>query len=164
MEVNAFAEIAEEFILRAHTMVWCNLATVDRLNRPRSRVLHPIWEVTGADAPVGWIGTRRHSHKTHHLEHNPYVSVAYVADPIKPAYAECLAVWDDSPDAKAHVWELFRTAPPPLGYDPQPIYKSVDAPDFGVLRLVPWRIELGSAYGPAHRQIWHNPAAVSPGP
>jgi hypothetical protein len=154
MEVESFAEIAEEFLSRAHTMVWCNVATMDRQNRLRSRVLHPIWEV-GDAGPVGWIATRRHSLKTQHLDHNPYVSLAYVADPIKPAYADCLAAWDDTPEAKAHVWDLFRTAPPPLGYDPEPIFKAVDDPDYGILRLTPWRMELGSAYGPAHRQIWH---------
>ena len=44
MEVTNFAEIEAEFIERVHTMVWCSAATVDRQGRPRSRILHPIWE------------------------------------------------------------------------------------------------------------------------
>jgi hypothetical protein len=47
----------EAFITVAHRIVWCTLATVDRRNRPRSRVVHPIWERTPA-GPVGWVTTR----------------------------------------------------------------------------------------------------------
>jgi hypothetical protein len=58
MEVRSFAEIEEGFIRRVHTMVWCNMATVDGKQRPRSRIVHPIWE-----GQTGWIGTHRTSHK-----------------------------------------------------------------------------------------------------
>jgi hypothetical protein len=56
MEVDRFEDIADEFHKRVSTMVWCNVATVDSRGRPRSRILHPLWEgsVSGA---VGWIGT-----------------------------------------------------------------------------------------------------------
>ncbi|MFN8452110.1 MAG: hypothetical protein U0521_26830 [Anaerolineae bacterium] len=52
MRVTDFSEIEGEFIRRVHTMVWCSVASVDSQGRPRSRILHPIWE--GA---TGWIGT-----------------------------------------------------------------------------------------------------------
>ena len=58
MEVSSFAEIETEFIERVHHMVWCNVATIDTLDRPRSRILHPLWEGT-----VGWITTRRNQHQ-----------------------------------------------------------------------------------------------------
>ena len=137
MKVASFSEIETEFIQRAHSAVWCSVATLDTNNRLRSRVLHPIW-----DGLIGWIATMRNSLKAKHLAHNPYVSLAYLADPIKPLYADCRAEWWDDPAAKETIWEMFRAAPPPLGYDPALFFGSVDNPDFGVLKLTPWRIEL----------------------
>lgn len=64
MEITNFSEIEEEFIQRVHTMGWCNVATVDSRGRPRSRLLHPIWE-----GITGWIATHRNSHKSKHLAH-----------------------------------------------------------------------------------------------
>src|SRR4051812_43774522 len=103
MDVQSFAEIEQEFIARVHKIVWCNVATIDTQNRPRSRVLHPYWEGT-----TGWIITRRHSLKEKHLAHNPYVSLAYVADPIYPVYADCIAEWDDDLAAMQRIWDLFK--------------------------------------------------------
>lgn len=135
--VSSFAEIEQEFIARAHQAVWCSLATLDTKNRLRSRIIHPIWE-----GSTGWIATRRNSLKAKHLAHNPFVSLAWIADITRPAYADCLAEWDDTPAGKQRVWDMFTTAPPPLGYDPTPFFHSVDHPDFGVLKLTPWRVEL----------------------
>lgn len=139
MEVADFSEIEAEFLERVHTMVWCSVATVDTRQRPRSRVLHPIWE--GA---TGWIGTHRNSHKARHLAQNPYVSLAYITDIHKPVYADCIAEWVDDLDQKKRIWELFRTTPPPLGYDPASTFVSADHDNFGLLKLTPWRIDLVS--------------------
>ena len=149
MEVSSFAEIETEFIERVHHMVWCNVATIDTLNRPRSRILHPLWE--GA---VGWITTRRNLHKARHLAHNPYVSLAYIADLAEPVYADCKAEWIDDLDQKQRVWQLCKETPPPVGFDPAPIYERFDHPNFGVLQLIPWRIEL---YNPPPDKplVWH---------
>jgi hypothetical protein len=148
-EVGSFAEIEDEFIRRVHAMVWCNVATVDARGRPRSRILHPIWE-----GRTGWIGTRRHSFKEGHLAANPYVSLAYVADVVKPVYVDAVAAWDDSPASKRHVWDLFASAPPPLGYDPAPIFGAVDDPGFGLLKLDPWRITLGDVNVDGVTLVW----------
>jgi pyridoxine/pyridoxamine 5'-phosphate oxidase len=83
MVVNNFSEIEQEFIQRVHTIVWCNVATVDSQGRPRSRILHPIWE-----GSTGWILTQRDSYKSKHLAANPHVSLAYVADITKPVYVD----------------------------------------------------------------------------
>src|SRR5205823_4477339 len=127
---------------RVRTIVWCAAATVDRRNRPRSRVLHPIWEGT-----TGWIATGRHSFKEKHLAANPHLSLAYVADMTKPLYVDCAAAWDDQPATKQRIWELYRSTPPPLGYDPKMIWPSADDPSFGLLRLTPWRIEVANFPG-----------------
>lgn len=75
----AFAEIEQEFVTRVHAAVWCNCATIDTRGRPRSRIVHPVWE--GA---TGWITTRRSSPKVKHIAVNTFVSLAYIADPFKP--------------------------------------------------------------------------------
>jgi general stress protein 26 len=147
--VTNFSDLEEEFIARAHAIVWCNVATVDALNRPRSRVLHPIWE-----GQAGWIATGRNSPKGKHLSHSPFVSLAYVADPLKPIYVECHAAWDDTPATKAHIWQLFGKVPPPLGYDLAAFFGNVDNPAYGVLRLTPWRVELANLFEPQQVKVW----------
>src|SRR5260221_3447683 len=71
MEVARFEDIQTEFMHRAQKAVYCNVATVDRKGRPRSRVMHVIWE-----GPMGWVITWPESHKAKHLANNPYVSLA----------------------------------------------------------------------------------------
>src|SRR5512133_3656263 len=103
MEVSDFSEIEEEFLRRVRAMVWCSVATVDSCGRPRSRILHPLWE-----GEVGWIGTHRGSFKREHLARNPYVSLAYITEIHRPVYADCRAVWVDDMDEKRRVWDLFK--------------------------------------------------------
>lgn len=147
--IGDFAEIEHEFVQRAHAAVWCNVATVDSQGRPRSRVLHPIWE--GA---TGWIATGPNTLKGKHLAANPFVSLAYIADPFKPVYAECRATWEGDAAAKQRVWDLFKGAPEPLGYDPGLIWPSASAPSFGVLRLAPWLVELYDLVHQENSRVW----------
>jgi general stress protein 26 len=150
MQVSSFAEIETDFIERAHTMVWCSVATLDTKNRLRSRILHPIWE-----GCTGWVATGRHTLKARHLAHNPYVSLAYIADVAKPVYVDCSAEWQDDQTSKERIWEMFRSAPPPLGYDPKAFFGSVERPDFGLLKLTPWRIEVCDFTNQENpRKIW----------
>lgn len=154
MEVKHFSEIEEEFIRRVHTMVWCNVASNDAKHRPRSRILHPIWE-----GSTGWIGTHRNSYKSRNLEHNPYVSLAYITDVFKPVYADCNASWVDDLNEKVRIWNLFKNAPPPLGYDPATDFISPDHENFGLLKLTPWRIAIVTFPAPSHEEgqrIWRN--------
>ena len=153
MEIADFSDIEEEFIHRVHTMVWCNAATVDRRQRPRSRILHPIWE-----GSTGWITTHRDSYKHKNLDHNPYMSLAYITDIMKPVYADCKTEWIDDLEQKVRVWNLFKNTPPPLGFDPVQDFISADHPNFGLLKLTPWRIALVTFPAPSHelgQRIWH---------
>jgi general stress protein 26 len=147
MQAASFAEIEQEFLERVRRVVWCNVATIDRQNRPRSRILHPIWE--GA---TGWITTDPRTLKAKHLEQNPFVSLAYVAEIGKPVYVDCKAEWVDDLEQKQRIWDLVKNAPPPVGFDPAPIYERVDHPRFGVLKLTPWRIEVRDV--PGERRVW----------
>jgi general stress protein 26 len=147
--VTDFAEIEAEFVRRAHAVVWCNGATVDAQGRPRSRILHPIWE--GA---TGWITTRRGSPKVRQLAANPALSLAYIADAFRPIYVECRAEFVGERATVRRVWELCRTAPPSYGFDPAETWGDVEDPENGVLRLAPWRIELNDFVGTPETIVW----------
>jgi general stress protein 26 len=149
MKVTSFSEIEQEFIEKVHKIVWCNVATMDTKGRPRSRVLHPIWE-----GSTGWIATGATSLKAKHLAQNPNVSVAYIQDPLKPVYAECTVEWINDMGEKQRLWDLFGNTPPPLGYNLANFFSTVDNPGYGLLKLTPWRIEIGDLLGTA--KIWEN--------
>jgi general stress protein 26 len=153
LEVSSFREIQDEFLRRVHSIVWCSFATIDRQGRPRSRILHAIWD----ESPTAWILTLHNTLKARHMENHPYVSLAYVADITKPVYADCRAEWVDEVGEKQRIWDMFKAAPAPLGYDPAPIFKSPDDPDLGLLKLTPWRIEIRDV--PGERYVWHPASA-----
>jgi hypothetical protein len=127
----------------AHRIVWATVATVDRLDRPRSRILHPIWEWDGTSL-VGWIATGATPVKAAHLERSPYVSVNYWATEHDTCTAECRATWLTTPAERAEVWDRFANGPEAVGYDPSivPAWTSPEAEAFGALRLDPWRLRV----------------------
>ena len=137
METHQFEDIQPEFMNRVQQAVYCNVATVDLKLRPRSRVMHLVW-----DGPTGWVITSPGSYKRQHLVKNPYVSLAYISNPMKPVYADCKAGWINEPDEKHRIWRLHQTLPPPLGFDPTPHYGTIQHEHFGLLSFTPWRIEL----------------------
>jgi general stress protein 26 len=142
MEVQRFEDLQAEFLVRVSQVVYCTMATIDRQNRPRTRVIHPIWE-----GPIGWLISWPASHKSKHLARNPAVSLAYIPDKENPVYVDGMAEWVDTIEEKQRIWDLHRTTPAPLGFDPQPHYGTIDHPYYGVLKITPWRIELGNLYG-----------------
>lgn len=137
MDITDFAAIESDFMERVRRIVWCTVATVDRQGRPRSRILHPIWEGT-----TGWIATGRQTLKTKHLARTPYVSLSYWDQKHEQIYADCYAEWEDRPEEKRRIWELYKSTPPPLGYDPGMIWRNGPDDEFGLLKLTPHRIEL----------------------
>ena len=147
MDVSRFDDIATEFDRRVRAAVWCIVATVDTRGRPRTRVLHPIWE-----ASTGWITTRPGSLKAKHLAANPHLSCGYM-DPAAPVYVDCRAEWVDDPAEKQRVWEYIKAQPEPYGFDPATIWSNgPGGSDFGLLKLTPWRID-----------VWAPPGANAPG-
>lgn len=160
MKITHFSEIETEFIERVHTMIWCSAATIDSQQRPRSRILHPIWE-----GLTGWITTKRDSFKSRHLANNPYMSLAYTTNLMSPVYVDCLTEWETSLDEKKRVWELFKSTPEPLGFDPAHDFFTYDHENFGLLKLIPWRIDLVNF--PAENfdkgtRVWTRPVAEEP--
>ncbi|MGE3073123.1 MAG: pyridoxamine 5'-phosphate oxidase family protein [Dehalococcoidia bacterium] len=137
MDVS-WEELQPDFSRITNRIVWCTVTTVDAKGRPRARILHPVW-----DGTTGWIATGRQSFKAKHLERNPYVSLSYWDQEHEQVYAECKATWADSQETKNEVWDLVKNAPPPVGYDPGLFWQQGPTdPNFGALRLDPWRIEV----------------------
>ena len=151
MEAATFEEIEPEFMARVRRIAWCTVATVDRRGRPRTRILHPIWE-----GSTGWIATGPQSHKAKHLAKNPYVSLSYWDPQHQNIYADCRAEWVEDAGERRRIWELYKSTPPPLGYDPGMIWTGgPDDPAFGVLKLTPWRIELSELVPGGNHRVWH---------
>jgi hypothetical protein len=133
--------VLHDFVDIAHRVVWCTIATVDLRGRPRSRVLHPLWEVGRDGSLIGWVTTRTTPVKVAHLAGNPWVSCSYWNPDHDTAVAECRAQWETDLDQTHRIWQMFRATPAPLGHDPWAIWPDGPAsPDAGLLRLQPWLI------------------------
>ena len=65
MRVSSFAEIEPEFVERAHRMVWCDMATVGPDGRPRTRIVHPVWE-----GDTAWMTSLRLGPKAEDIDRN----------------------------------------------------------------------------------------------
>jgi general stress protein 26 len=141
--MNTLNETAPAFIEMAHRIVWCSAATVDALGRPRSRILHPIWQWDDQDL-TGWISTTPTTIKRAHIKNNPFISLNYWSPSQDTCVAECHVSWVLDDETRAHIWNLFLNAPEPLGYDPSiiPAWRSPTSQAFAVLRLTPWRLRV----------------------
>ncbi|MFV0523436.1 MAG: pyridoxamine 5'-phosphate oxidase family protein [Acidimicrobiales bacterium] len=141
--MNDLSAVAPVFVDMAHRIVWCTVATIDPSGRPRTRVLHPIWEWDG-DRLTGWVATSPHSPKARDLAGHPEVSVTYWDPSQDTCTADCYVEWEVSPEERRAGWDRFANGPSPVGYDPSviPQWTGPDAPDFGVLRLEPHRLRV----------------------
>src|SRR3954454_5214709 len=162
--VAGLDEVAPAFVEMANRMVYCTLATTDRRGRPRSRMVHTLWEWDGA-ALVGWANSIVTPMKRAHLERTPYVSCNYWdgVEAYDTCTAECRAelLLDDA--NRRAGWERFRSVPPPLGYDPAIIPQWADGPCHRPSACFAWirgtyGCSRGSSPVPAARR-----AASSPG-
>ena len=140
---TTLADIAPPFIAMAHRIVWCTAATVDARSRPRSRVLHPIWQWEGGTL-TGWIATAPTATKRAHLDASPHVSCNYWAENQDTCVAECRAEWAFDPATREELWERFKSAPAPVGYDPAiiPMWEGPGSEAFAALKLTPWRLRV----------------------
>jgi hypothetical protein len=141
--MSSLAETAPAFVEMAHRIVWCTVATVDPDGRPRTRILHPIWEWDG-ERLRGWIATGRTPIKAAGLDATPHVSLTYWDDSHDTCTAECRAEWIPT-DQKVTLWNRFADAPEPVGYDPAIIPPWADGPSspaFDGLGLDPVRLRV----------------------
>ncbi len=152
MDVGSFDEIAAEFDARVRKIVWCTMTTVDRQGRPRSRMMHPIWE-----GSTGWVATRAGTLKAKHLAGNGHVSLSYWDPDHRQVYADCRARFIDDAGERKRIWDLYGRTEPPLGYDLATIWNSPDDPEYALLHFEPWRIEISSIHDMAAGQppkVW----------
>jgi hypothetical protein len=138
------SKIAPAFVEMAHRIVWCTAATVDRRGRPRSRILHPLWSFDG-ETLSGVIATSPTPTKRAHLEASPHISLNYWTPSQDTCVAECRADWAFDDATRVRVWNAFKHAPAPVGFDPAVIPPWKGGPTsaaFAVLRLEPWRLRV----------------------
>ena len=141
--MSGLEQVGPAFLDMAHQIVWCTAATVDASGRPRSRVLHPIWEWADGEL-TGWIATGPTPIKRAHLEAHPYVSCNYWAPSQDTCVAECAAEWCFDMPTRERIWDLFANGPAPVGYDPAiiPGWENAGSEGFAVLKLAPWRLRV----------------------
>lgn len=139
-----FADLATEFSRRVESTVWCTLATTDGANRPRTRIVHPVWDLS-AGTPVGWLGSRP-SLKLRHIERVPSVSLMYWDPRHEQVIVDADAEVHRDADTCRTVWDMFSSFPEPYGFDPAPIWPGGPEDDgFVAVRLIPRRLELFGA-------------------
>jgi hypothetical protein len=141
--MDTLKQVAPAFVEMAHRIVWCSAATVDSRGRPRSRILHPIWQWDGKGL-TGWIATGPTPTKRAHLAASPYMSLNYWSPSQDTCLAECRATWAFDDETRTMLWNLFLNAPPPVGYNPAiiPVWTSPTVEAFAALRLEPWRLRV----------------------
>lgn len=141
--MHDLADVGPAFLQMAHRIVWCSAATVDARGRPRSRILHPLWQWDGSTLS-GWIATGPTPMKRSHLAASPYISLNYWDPSQDTCVAECSAEWAFDDETRREVWDAFVNAPAPVGYDPSiiPGWDSPTSAAFAALRLTPWRLRV----------------------
>jgi hypothetical protein len=143
--LNKLEQVAPAFVEMAHRIVWCTAATVDVKGRPRSRILHPIWDWDAEKGLLeGWIATGPTPTKRAHLNASPHISLNYWDPTQDTCVAECRATWAFDDETRTRIWDLFKNAPPPVGYDPAmiPVWDKPTSDSFAALRLDPWRVRV----------------------
>ncbi|WP_199254021.1 pyridoxamine 5'-phosphate oxidase family protein [Mycolicibacterium mengxianglii] len=143
--MTSLDRIAPAFVEMAHTIVWASVATVDTDCRPRSRVLHPIWEWDGAQL-TGWIATEPTRIKLTHIAAHPDVSINYWTPSHDTCSAEAAVEWVLDDAGRTELWERFKNGPAPVGYDPA-ILPSLDgggptSEKFAGWKLTPTRLRV----------------------
>jgi hypothetical protein len=142
--VTSLEQIAPAFIEMAHSIVWASAATVDENGRPRTRILHPIWEWDGTDL-FGWIATVPSPVKKAHLAVHPEIAVSYWTSTHDTCAAESLVEWYLDDETRVAVWNKFANGPEPVGYDPSIVPEWAAGPlskQFAALRLSPYRLRV----------------------
>lgn len=153
------AEVATDALRLASSIVWSVVSTVDPAGRPRSRILHPVWTLEDGRLR-GLVAARPTPTKLADLAAHPFVSCAYWTPAFDSVFIDAEAAWVPD-DGKRAAWEHIASVPPPVGYDPAPMWPDgPDSPGFVVLRLEPFRIrvQLGAevAQGKPDR-FWSRP-------
>ena len=137
-----FEPLRADFLRITAEIAYCTVTTVDPVGRPRSRMMHPIFEVVEGQ-PRGWAVTDRTPLKNRHLAAHPYVACSYWSPQQDSVAIDCWAGWVEDDDVLLQVWDLFASPEPPgwgdlSGYGED----GISHPRFHVLRLTPYRVQI----------------------
>lgn len=148
-------DLAAELDRRLQRTVWCALTTVDSRNRPRTRLVHPVWAGT-----TGWLTTRTGTPKVAHLIANPAVSCFWWDPSHEQVTIDAVASVASTQEERQQGWDACAEPPEPYGFDPATIFpEGPTDPALTIVRLEAARIELWGA----PKQVWLAPAP-SPAP
>ncbi len=157
MNVATFEELQPQFDAIVQKLVWSTVSTVDRRGRPRTRIMHPVWE-----GFTGWTVSWMTALKVKHLAANPYLSASYFSAEDGMVYAECRSGWVTDIAERERVWAFLSSFPGPYGYDPAALMGTQpDDARLGLLKLAPWRVEVSSFANLAAGKpalVWQPPA------
>ncbi|MEV4319417.1 pyridoxamine 5'-phosphate oxidase [Actinocrispum sp. NPDC049592] len=128
------ADLTDDLAEIVNRIVWSTVTTCDRLGRPRSRIMHPVWEIT-PDRVTGVIGSFPTPTKQAHIARSPWLTCGYWSPDHDAAFIDCHATWAaDTHDA----WTRLTA-----GYDPTTIWPNgPTSPNFAALLLTPHRIQI----------------------
>ncbi|TGB02583.1 pyridoxamine 5'-phosphate oxidase family protein [Streptomyces sp. MZ04] len=138
-----FSTVQDTFFTYVRDIKYATMITVDRRNRPRARVLLPVWEIVDG-RPVGWLAAYKTPVKTAHLARNPHTTYSYWNPRQNTLHVDSRSSWSDDRATKRHAWDLYTEGGPPgVGYDPIHYWSGgPDDPEYEVIRIDPWRIQL----------------------
>ena len=137
------ADVAPAFVEMAHRIVWCTVATTDADGRPRTRVLHPIWEWDGS-ALTGWIATSPLSPKARRPGRRPGRVADLLGADARHVHGRVRRRVRGRPGRAPGRWDRFANGPGAGRLRPVD-HPGVDGPagrGFGVLRLTPRRLRV----------------------
>lgn len=119
-------------------VIWATVATVGPDDRPRTRLMHPVWFWDHDGAPIALVSARPTPIKVAHLAAHPTVSCFYWDPQHDTVAIDATAEWVAN---RAEAWERVKAVPEPVGFDPAMIWPTgSDADDCGFLRLTAHRI------------------------
>ncbi|MEU0538710.1 pyridoxamine 5'-phosphate oxidase family protein [Nocardia sp. NPDC005978] len=161
-KTTAFADIETQFDDYIGETVYAHMVTVDRKNRPRARVLIPVWETVDGN-PVGWLATYRTPVKEAHLANNPNTTFSYWNRKQNSVHIDATADWIPLEDltTRQHVWNLYlNTSPRGAGYPLSNFWTGIEDPKLHMLKLDPWRIQVIRGRD-LRSTLWQAPAEVA---
>jgi uncharacterized pyridoxamine 5'-phosphate oxidase family protein len=141
-----FADLEKDFLRIMSEVVLCTVTTVSESGKPRSRMLHPLWEVVDGK-PIGWVFTMPSPVKAKHLAGNPNVAISCMSPTGQLVLAQAVANWVEDLPSKKHVYDLFNNTPPPAGVDLSLfLIDGPEHPNFHVLRLDPTMVQVNTEF------------------
>lgn len=160
-----FAALQDDFLRYITDIVYCTVTTVGPDRRPRSRIMHPVFEVVDG-LPRGAVVTDRSPIKVRHLAENPHVSCSYWSPAQNVVHVDAIARWAEGDQEKQEVWDLCAGTPEPLGFDPGTSGYGdggIHHPQFHPLVLTPYRVSVLHAQqladGDYSPTVWQAPGS-----